>query len=317
MKKQRLSMQLGESSLAYSLFQKNITSENSSPRRILLLHGAGVAGELTWTFIANYLEHWDEILIPDLLGMGDSFFEPTDTLAFTIADINQSLFSMLRHHAWHEFDLAGYSLGGLVALELNREIACEYSHDVCLSDAGQAAAEKTMIEKTIAEKEVSFNVNKLCLIEPALFSDQSLRSAWAFRETFTPVANNIKANPENADHFMAFLDLVSPHRKRNEKTDALAIRRLQVRPFGFANALAAVSHYAKTLDEVSLNRLLDAVPEGVGIVGGLSNDGLILAQENIQQHQANWQIEQLDNADHSLVYVRPKQVARIMNQFLF
>jgi pimeloyl-ACP methyl ester carboxylesterase len=311
-KKQRLSMQLGETSLAYSLFQKNITSENSSPRRILLLHGAGVAGELTWTFIANYLEHWDEILIPDLLGMGDSFFEPTDTLAFTIADINQSLFSMLRHHAWHEFDLAGYSLGGLVALELNREIVCEYSHDVCLSDLG-----KDISKKSIAEKEVSFNVNKLCLIEPALFSDQSLRSALAFRETFTPVANNIKAEPNNAAHFMAFLDLVSPHRKRNENTDAMAIRRLQVRPFGFANALAAVSHYAKTLDEVSLNRLLDAVPEGVGIVGGLSNAGLILAQQNIQQHQANWQIEQLDNADHSLVYVRPKQVARIMNEFLF
>lgn len=312
MKKQRLSMQLGESSLAYSLFQKNISSVVVSPRRILLLHGAGVAGELTWTFIANYLEHWDEILIPDLLGMGDSFFEPTDTLAFTIADINQSLFSMLHHHAWHEFDLAGYSLGGLVALELNREIVCEYSHDVCLSDLG-----KDTSKKSIAVKEVSFNVNKLCLIEPALFSDQSLRSALAFRETFTPVANNIKAEPNNAAHFMAFLDLVSPHRKRNENTDAMAIRRLQVRPFGFANALAAVSHYAKTLDEVSLNRLLDAVPEGVGIVGGLSNDGLILAQENIQQHQANWQIEKLDNADHSLVYVRPKQVARIMNQFLF
>lgn len=306
MKKQRLSIQLGETSLAYSLFQKNISSADSSPRRILLLHGAGVAGELTWTFIANYLEHWDEILIPDLLGMGDSFFESSDTLPFTIADINQSLFSLLRHHDWHEFDLAGYSLGGLVALELNREV---YFSSVSYL--------KPEAKPSMTEVETQFRVNKLCLIEPALFSDQSLRSALAFRETFTPVANNIKADPENADHFMAFLDLVSPHRKRNEKTDALAIRRLQVRPFGFANALAAVSHYAKTLNEVSLNRLLEAVPEGVGIVGGLSNDGLILAQENIREHQPKWQIEQLDNADHSLVYVRPKQVARIMNQFLF
>lgn len=306
MKKQRLSIQLGETSLAYSLFQKNISSADFSPRRILLLHGAGVAGELTWTFIANYLEHWDEILIPDLLGMGDSFFESSDTLPFTIADINQSLFSLLRHHDWHEFDLAGYSLGGLVALELNREV---YFSSVSYL--------KPEAKPSMTEVETQFRVNKLCLIEPALFSDQSLRSALAFRETFTPVANNIKADPENADHFMAFLDLVSPHRKRNEKTDALAIRRLQVRPFGFANALAAVSHYAKTLNEVSLNRLLEAVPEGVGIVGGLSNDGLILAQENIREHQPKWQIEQLDNADHSLVYVRPKQVARIMNQFLF
>lgn len=314
MKKQRLSIQLGETSLAYSLFQKNISSADSSPRRILLLHGAGVAGELTWTFIANYLEHWDEILIPDLLGMGDSFFESSDILPFTIADINQSLFSMLRHHDWHEFDLAGYSLGGLVALELNREICTESDSGV---KQGDIQVDESCVDNEAKFHVNKFRVNKLCLIEPALFSDQSLRSALAFRETFTPVANNIKANPENADHFMAFLDLVSPHRKRNEKTDALAIRRLQVRPFGFANALAAVSHYAKTLNEVSLNRLLEAVPEGVGIVGGLSNDGLILAQENIREHQPKWQIEQLDNADHSLVYVRPKQVARIMNQFLF
>lgn len=301
MKKQRLTLHLGEVTLAYSLFQKNIQSVNSTPRRILLLHGAGVAGELTWTFIANYLEYWDEILIPDLLGMGDSFFEPSDSFPFTIEDINQSLFSMLRHHDWHEFDLVGYSLGGLVALELNREIHTEY----CVAEEGQEV-----------EHSSHFKVNKLCLIEPALFSDQSLRSALAFRETFTPVANNIKAEPENASHFMAFLDLVSPHRKRNEKIDAMAVRRLQVRPFGFANALAAVSHYAKTLDEASLNRLLSVVPEGVGIVGGLSNDGLLLAQENIKEYQSNWHIELLDNADHSLVYVRPKQVARIINKYL-
>lgn len=301
MKKQRLTLQLGEITLAYSLFQKNIEPTNPTPRRIILLHGAGVAGELTWTFIANYLEHWDEILVPDLLGMGDSFFEPSDSILFTIEDINQSLFSMLRHHDWHEFDLVGYSLGGLVALELNREI-CTESY---VAEEGQEIKHSS-----------HFKVHKLCLIEPALFSDQSLRSALAFRETFTPVANNIKAEPENESHFMAFLNLVSPHRKRNEKTDAMAVRRLQIRPFGFANALAAVSHYAKTLNEVSLNHLLSVVPEGVGIVGGLSNDGLLLAQENIKEYQPNWTIELLDNADHSLVYVRPKQVARIINKYL-
>lgn len=115
---------------------------------------------------------------------------------------------------------------------------------------------------------------------------------------------------------MAFLDLVSPHRKGHEKTDALAVQRLQVRPHGFANALLAVSYYAKTLNETSLKQLLAAIPPGVGIIGELSNAGLMLAQQNIKQYQPNWHIEQLANADHSLVYVRPKKVAHLINNYL-
>lgn len=303
MNKQRLTLQLGDVTLAYSLFTKHTFSTDSDcipndtpyrdKRRIMLLHGAGVAGELTWTFIANYLAHWDEVLIPDLLGMGDSFYEPTDNETFTINDMMQSLFSLLRHHNWQGFDLAGYSLGGLVALELNREI-CE----------------------RVASCPANMSVGRLCLIEPALFSDQSLRSALAFRETFTPIANNIKADPADSRHFIEFLDLVSPHRKGHEKTDALAVQRLQVRPHGFANALLAVSYYAKSLNERSLEQLLAVVPPGVGIIGGLSREGLMLAQQNIQHYQPNWHIESLDNADHSLVYVRPKKVAHLINTYL-
>ncbi len=293
MKKQRFELQLGETILAYSLYTKS-DAPALTPRRIMLLHGAGVAGELTWTFISNYLEHWDEILIPDLLGMGDSYFEPSDKLPFTIENISQSLFSLLRHLLWREFDLVGYSLGGLVALELNREAAVELGADLT----------------------PDFVINKLCLIEPALFSDQSLQAAIAFRQAFIPIAANIKANPSEASHFLDFLQLVSPNRRSNTKMDALAVQRLQVRPFGFANALAAVSHYAQDLDEHKLKSLIAAIPVGLGIVGGLSNPGLLMAQESIKTQQNKWQIEVLKNVDHSLVYVRPKQVAQLINTYL-
>ncbi len=37
-----------------------------------MLHGAGVAGEYTWSAIAMMLTQWDEILIPDQRGTGNT-----------------------------------------------------------------------------------------------------------------------------------------------------------------------------------------------------------------------------------------------------
>ncbi len=295
--KQRYQLELGEAKLAYSLYRRSDSLAHSS-NKILLLHGAGVAGELTWTFIANYLEHWDEILIPDLLGMGESYFDRDDELSFSIEDISQSLFSLLRHLQWSDFDLVGYSLGGLVALELNHEASNDYIND----------------------QQKEFNITKLGLIEPALFSDQSLQAAISFRQAFVPISAEIKQQPLDDQAYIKFLDLVSPKRKANEKMDKLAVQRLQARPFGFANALAAVSIYAKALDEHKLNDLIQAIPNGVGIIGGLSNPGLIQAQERIQQNHLlagkQWRIEVLPQVDHSLVYVRPKKIAQIINRWL-
>lgn len=290
--KQRLMLEVAGSQLAYTLFQKKGSAKNNAinstekKSSLLLLHGAGVAGELTWTFIANYLEHWDEILVPDLLGMGDSYFDSDDRQEFSIEDICNTLFSLLHHHQWSVFDLAGYSLGGLVALELNKESSPD------------------------------FTIGKMCLIEPALFSDQSLHAALLFRNAFTPISANIKSDPENPQHFLEFLNLVSPKRKRSDQMDLLAIQRLQQRPFGFANALAAVSEYAKRLDEVKLQSLLKAIPPGIGIIGGLSSPGLLEAQKKIRDAQPVWHIETIANVDHSLVYVRPKIVAQLLNQYL-
>ncbi len=303
--KQRFYFELGESTLAYTLYRREpsiVSSTNteskpkseSNPKRIVLLHGAGVAGELTWAFIANYLKCWDEILVPDLLGMGESYHEESDKLGFTIADICGSLFSLFRHHQWFEFDLVGYSLGGLVALELNREAKLELGN-VSRPD---------------------FLIRKLGLIEPALFSDQSLQAALSFRQSFIPIAANIKLNPDVDEHFIDFLDLVSPKRKRSLQMDKMAVGRLKKRPYGFANALAAVSHYAEQLDEYKLDSLIAAIPTGIGIVGGLSNPGLLQAQQKIRLQQSKWQIEVLANTDHSLVYVRPKIIAKLLNEHL-
>lgn len=300
--KQRCLFQFSESQIAYSLFRrKNFDPALGTPKRLVLLHGAGVAGELTWTYIVNYLKHWDEVLVPDLLGMGESFFEPSDRLGFSIEDICHSLFGLLTHEAWHEFDLVGYSLGGLVALELN---------DQASRELGLESTPDTVI-------------HSLCLIEPALFSDSSLQSSLLFRQSFVPLAKSIKTNPENDQHFIDFLDLVSPNRKRSEQIDKLAIKRLQLRPLGFAHALAAVSEYADNLDNFKLKQLIASIPKGLGIIGGLSNPGLLQAQQMIKAQLSKakpiaktWHIESLANTDHSLVYVRPKVIAHLINEHL-
>jgi pimeloyl-ACP methyl ester carboxylesterase len=290
--KQRFTLDIAGAQVSYTLFQrspldKSFSSSSAGKKsRLMLLHGAGVAGELTWTYIVNYLKSWDEILVPDLLGMGDSYFDVDDAREFTIEDICNTLFSVLRHLQWVDFDLAGYSLGGLVALELNHE---------SLPD---------------------FKIDHLCLIEPALFNDESLQNALVFRRAFTPIAANIKSDVNNPQHFIDFLDLVSPKRMRNEKVDLLAVRRLQRRPHGFANALAAVSQYAEKLDEHKLHSLMKCIPQGIGIVGGLSDSGLLHAQEKIKQVQPQWYVEMIPEVDHSLVYVRPKVIAHLFNQYL-
>ena len=38
--------------------------DNAPPRRLLLLHGGGVAGKITWSGILPHLKHWNEILVP-------------------------------------------------------------------------------------------------------------------------------------------------------------------------------------------------------------------------------------------------------------
>jgi lipase len=310
--KQRHVFRFAESQVTYTIFRTNAydphnscalvnsaSIKNTPSRRIVLLHGAGVAGELTWTFIANYLKHWDEILVPDLLGMGDSYFESSDQLAFTIEDICHSVQGLLRHLKWDIFDLVGYSLGGLIALELNAEAKRELNNQLV----------PDMI------------INSLCLIEPALFSDHSLESALSFRQLFLPLAASIKSEPHNDKHFLDFLNLVSPNRKRNTHVDRLAIQRLQLRSLGFAHALTAVSNFADRLDEFKLQHLIGSIPKGLGIVGGLSNPGLLLAQQKIQDQLKSqsklWHIESLANTDHSLVYARPKTVAGLINEYLY
>ena len=56
--------------LTYRLYESEHSKESKT---LVLLHGAGVGGEITWSDFLPYLTHWQRIVIPDLKGMGDSY----------------------------------------------------------------------------------------------------------------------------------------------------------------------------------------------------------------------------------------------------
>ncbi len=87
---------------------------------LLLLHGAGVGGELTWEGMLPYLTHWETILVPDLKGMGDSYAHSGEESPVNVIELAEDIHALTQTLDWEKFDVIGYSLGGLVTLLLNK-----------------------------------------------------------------------------------------------------------------------------------------------------------------------------------------------------
>jgi 3-oxoadipate enol-lactonase len=81
---------------------------------LLLLHGLGLSGA-DWEFQVRALERRFRVIIPDLPGCG--FSSPTEG-DVSIHDFAQSMWVLLDHLAISRINIAGFSLGGAVALEM-------------------------------------------------------------------------------------------------------------------------------------------------------------------------------------------------------
>lgn len=108
-----LTLETNGQSITYRLYTN---PDVKNGRRIVLLHGAGVAGMDTWSFIAKMLDQWQEVLIPDLRGMGDTWPSSGEEESFTASDLVTDLSSLVDYLGWWSFDLGGYSMGGMVAM---------------------------------------------------------------------------------------------------------------------------------------------------------------------------------------------------------
>jgi pimeloyl-ACP methyl ester carboxylesterase len=251
----------------------------TSGRRLLLLHGAGIAGELTWTYVANYLEGWSEILVPDFAGMGKSSF--LDEAAPSIEHYARQIRELLHALDWQAMDIAGYSFGGSVTETLIR-------------DAGH------------------FN---LCyLLEPATLSGDDEDGLLEKASLYLRLADWLSREPDASEPYLAFLDAVSPKRRRNAAADRIAISRLRGNVQGMVQALNAVNNNLLANSRYFADWC--APLPGMSMVGELSMPAMHQRQARLERESDQWFTQMITGADHSLVFTHPKQVARLMNERL-
>jgi pimeloyl-ACP methyl ester carboxylesterase len=266
-------MELNGLHIAYRIFR---FADAEYPRRLLCLHGAGVAGELTYGYLIPHLTYWSEILVPDFQGMGETYWADNIERPFTVKTLQADTVALLKSLTWDTFDLCGYSLGGLVAMLVKQQMP-------------QAIA-------------------NTYLIEPALLDHRDIMKTRNFREQYKLVAENIRRNGDR-DSVMAFLDLVSPDRIRNERADGLVASRLGHRAFGFANALDAVSQAA---DQINRAELLAAQANVTSFVGGKSYLAMRQLHQELSATRPDWRYVEVPGADHSLPFQKPKRLAEEM-----
>ncbi|MAQ99223.1 MAG: hypothetical protein CMI00_01660 [Oceanospirillaceae bacterium] len=243
---------------------------------LLLLHGAGVAGDLTWRFVTQYLKGWNEILIPDLPGMGHSDFLTTATPRLN--DYLDVLRDLIAQTVSGPLSIGGYSLGGMLAMHLSEELPLQ----------------------------------NLFLIEPAALLSVNEEDLLQRSQTYLQLADAVMSNPHADEPYLAFLDVVSPARKRHTDADKLAISRLKQRGSGLAEGVRAAGlslsenarHYVYWRTDIP----------GCSVVGGLTAECVHQRHQQLGKDSADWHYSVAPAADHSLIYTRPRIIARAMNE---
>lgn len=268
---------LPDQSLCYRLYRN---PEVAPGRRLLLVHGAGVAGTDTWHLLTAYLGHWHEILVPDLRGAGDSHFPDRKEYAFKVEELVSDMASLLDHLAWWQFDLAGYSLGGLVSMLLKQRYPDR--------------------------------VGKQFLLESAVLDRPDWNTTVQLRQRYSEAAVHLR----DTDHergIVQFLDTISPNRRVSPQVQAVAVKRLGRRPEGFAFALDAVTDAINRIDR---EQLVAAQGDVSSFIGGQSVDLMHQYHLGLAERLPNWHYFMVSGTDHSLPFQKPRQIARSMNEEL-
>lgn len=249
-----------------------------SDRRLILLHGGGVDGQITWEPILKHLLHWSEILVPDLRGTGKTHFPDHQEHAFSTSDVVADMMALLDSLGWRSFDLGGYSYGGLIAMQLKAARPAE--------------------------------VGKTYLLEPGLLSGADEQALLTRREVLLQAARKLRIDEELELGLQIFLDAISPARSRNSRNEEIVRARLAHRPRGLATILEAVINAAKTLDRT---QLIAAQQEVSSFVGERSSGEIFNFCQEIADMRADWTCHLISGADHALPFQKPEAIAQIMN----
>lgn len=260
-----------------SVFFRRLDGE-SNERPLLLLHGAGVAGELTWGPMLRWLKPRSSILIPDLRGAGETHDPDGAEQRFTATEVVDDIVALLGDQGIDQVDVAGYSFGGLMAMLLKQRLGARIGYQT--------------------------------LLEPGLLERADLHEMRDARSGYQQAANAIRGG-EPAAGIRQFLDNIAPHRSRTPRTEELITARLGRRPLGFANALDCVTDAIITLDR---DRLLDAQDNVTSLVGGKSPETLKSYHHWLAAHYNQWDTLEISGTDHSLPFQKPRRIAAIIDR---
>jgi len=267
-------LKLADQHITYRLYKN---PDLDSTRKLVLLHGAGVAGVDTWEMITAFLTHWGEVLVPDQRGMGDTQYPDGQEYAFKTQELVADMNALVDHLGWWDFDLAGYSMGGLVSL--------------------------------LFKQQHSDRVGKQFLLEAAVLDRSCWNSTIELRQRYSDAAGQLRQ--DNVRHgVVGFLDAISPNRRVSPQVEELTISRLGQRPEGFANALDCVTH---AINEIDRDSLVAAQGDVTSFIGGNSVELMHEYQKELAERLPNWHYFMMPGTDHSLPYQKPRQIARIMN----
>ena len=277
-KAEKNSFHLPDQHITYRIYRNPSVSDQ---RRLVLLHGAGVAGVDTWQAIITFLSHWSEILVLDQRGMGETVYPDGQEHAFSAQQLVADLNALVDYLGWWQFDLGGYSMGGLVAL--------------------------------LFKQQHSDRVGKQFLLESAVLDRPCWDSTVQLRQEFADAALHMR-QPINVEQGIGrFLDAISPNRRVSPQVEALTISRLGQRPEGFANALECVTQATQSLDREAL---IAAQGDVSSFIGGNSVELMHQYRRELAARLPNWHYFMLPGTDHSLPFQKPRQIANIMNEEL-
>ncbi|SBS26434.1 Putative aminoacrylate hydrolase RutD [Marinomonas aquimarina] len=274
---------LADTELAYRLIE---VPNSKTDGACLMLHGAGVAGELTYAPMLDYLDHWRWILIPDLTGMGQSFFHGQQEAPLSIDQLSAEIEQLLQHLSWQAFDIIGYSLGGLVALHLNAQRQ---------SKQGKA--------------------HRLALMEPASLERECVETLAEVRQRYRVASQTIRETGDVELGIAHFMDGVAPNRRKHPVAEATTQSRLAHRPLGFSYALDAVTDWVERVSgNVALRDDMLAQADQVFLLSGeLSHALLRQHYDELAEQHLGWQHQTVKGCDHSLPFQKPRQIAKYLS----
>ncbi|MEL0612692.1 alpha/beta hydrolase [Marinomonas arenicola] len=278
-------LSLFNSRIAYRLYENK---DATTDRHCLLLHGAGVAGEITYSPILPYFTNWRWLLVPDIKGMGESFHLHGKEAPVTISELTHDIEALLVHLNWQDFDVVGYSLGGLIALNLNHRRVISGHLPV-----------------------------KMALMEPASLDREDLNALSEVRKKYRQASSIIRETGDVEQGVAHFMDGVSPNRRKHPVAEATTQSRLAHRPHGFSYALDAVTNHVDVLAQAPEHRdaMIRSAKEVFLFSGELSSEQLREHYQKLSEQFPGWQHKVMSACDHSLPFQKPRQIANHINRW--